>query len=351
MLKPPVVTGLVIVAYVAFLGWDAYVSNPDCRFTFGRYETVEFGQVVGNQGDCYKPGGYLEELGVHTEEHSIVDAFSMTAEAMAIFALAAISSIWAGLGLAKLWQMRSGSYTSSFGRRVSSRKVMAVVWGGAAALGIMVVFIPVAYGEIKGSTSTAPDYTPAPVEQLELELMGRWLSSARSTPDVFVQGNHAFVAAWRNGLRVVDISNPSCPREVGFLDTLGMVGDVFVQGSHAFVGVSNFSPSPAVGLRVVDVSNPISPKEVGSLVTPGSVTDIFVRDNLAFLALGLWGLLVVDVSNPASPKEVGSLDTLRNIPDVFVQGSYAFVAAWENGLRVVDISNPALPVRWASWKR
>ncbi len=64
------------------------------------------------------------------------------------------------------------------------------------------------------------------------------------------------------GLRVVDVSNPAQPREVGFYDTPGWAEGVAVSGAYAYVADGD-------GLRVVDVSNPAQPREVGFYDTPG----------------------------------------------------------------------------------
>jgi hypothetical protein len=37
------------------------------------------------------------------------------------------------------------------------------------------------------------------------------------------------------GLRVIDVSNPSNPREVGFFDTPGYAYGVYVSGNYAYV--------------------------------------------------------------------------------------------------------------------
>jgi hypothetical protein len=37
------------------------------------------------------------------------------------------------------------------------------------------------------------------------------------------------------GLRVIDVSNPSSPREVGFYDTPGWASGVAVSGTYAYV--------------------------------------------------------------------------------------------------------------------
>ncbi|HBY94258.1 MAG TPA: hypothetical protein DEP84_09895, partial [Chloroflexi bacterium] len=170
---------------------------------------------------------------------------------------------------------------------------------------------------------------------------------------VAVAGNYAYVVHYvyetnmirDSGLRVVDVSNPASPREVGIVDTPGQSHDVAVAGSYAYVADGES------GLRVVDVSNPTSPREVGAVDTPGYAQGVAVAGNYAYVADGNSGLRVVDVSNPASPREVGAVDTPGTAWGVAVAGSYAYVADWWYGVRVVDISNPANPwevgVYWA----
>ena len=133
---------LVIIAYLSFLGWDAYISNSDCRFSFGSSLVVEFGQVVDIQEECYEPTDYLRDLRVHTDEHSARQAFSMTAEAMAIIALLAMSSIGAGFGVARLVQRRFR--TSIPSAKEFAKRTKALLLASAVSLGIMVVLVPVA---------------------------------------------------------------------------------------------------------------------------------------------------------------------------------------------------------------
>jgi hypothetical protein len=55
---------------------------------------------------------------------------------------------------------------------------------------------------------------------------------------VAVSGTYAYVADNWVGLRVIDVSNPSSPREVGFYDTPGQASGVAVSGvsgSYAYV--------------------------------------------------------------------------------------------------------------------
>ncbi len=48
-------------------------------------------------------------------------------------------------------------------------------------------------------------------------------------------GTYAYVADDTAGLRVVDVSNPAAPFEVGFYDTPGSAQGVAVAGAYAYV--------------------------------------------------------------------------------------------------------------------
>jgi len=100
------------------------------------------------------------------------------------------------------------------------------------------------------------------------------------------------------------------------------------------------------GLRVVDVSDPASPTEVGFCVTPSSAFGIAVAGNYAFVAAGVAGLRIIDVTNPTAPVEVGFYDTPDYAEGVALSGAdYAFVADGYAGLHVINVTNSAAPQR------
>ena len=166
--------------------------------------------------------------------------------------------------------------------------------------------------------------------------------------DVAVSDGYAYVAGGKNiGLRVVDVSNPTDPKEVGIYETkYGYVFEVAVSGSYAYVGGRH------IGLRVVDVSNPTDPKEVGRCDETSYYVndDVAVSESYAYVAKSSGvhrsGLYVVDVSNPTDPKEVGVCEietSSYRFKNVVVSGSYAYVGGQRTGLHVVDVSNPTDP--------
>jgi hypothetical protein len=149
-------------------------------------------------------------------------------------------------------------------------------------------------------------------------------------------GDLAYVAArdYPPGLRVIDVSNPALPVELGALDTPGGAAthDVEVVGDLAYVAAGY------AGLRVIDVSDPTGPVGLGAIWAV-EARDVEVVGDLAYVADGGYGvykLRVIDVSEPAFPVELGALRTPRTPYDVEVVGGLAYVADGESGLRIID---------------
>jgi len=155
--------------------------------------------------------------------------------------------------------------------------------------------------------------------------------------DVAVTENTAYVAAGQAGLRVVDISNPTNPTEVGDCDLFGTARDVTVGGGYAYVAVGES------GLCVVDISQPSTPKMVGQYDSFGLVHGVAVVGQYVYAA-GPRGLLVIDVSDPAIPMEISFFEISGTGWDVAIVGNYAYLAGEFSGLHVIDISTPAEPV-------
>jgi subtilase family serine protease/flagellar hook assembly protein FlgD len=172
-------------------------------------------------------------------------------------------------------------------------------------------------------------------------------------------GNYAYVVALEEfsgggydiKLRIVDVSDPTRPREVGqYAPTGKKVYAVIVGNNYAYVGVSGSGSS---ALHVLNISNPANPQFVREIT---NVDDLegdggTVAGNRLYLVHGIKGISIWDISQPDNPQRLGSLDTPGVARSVAVSGNYAFVSEgrWfdpgaEKGyLRVVDVSNPANP--------
>ncbi|MBN1888095.1 MAG: carboxypeptidase regulatory-like domain-containing protein [Thermoflexales bacterium] len=164
--------------------------------------------------------------------------------------------------------------------------------------------------------------------------MGFYSLPGHEARAVVVSDTVAYVAGGQSGLRLIDVTDAYDPAELGFYDTPGYAQGVAVSGTHAYVADGD------AGLRVLDVSDPASPTELGSHATPGLAQGVAVSGTYAYVADGGSGLRVLDVSNPISPTEVGACDTPGSARGVALAGDYAYVADGAGGLRVVDVSNP-----------
>ena len=156
--------------------------------------------------------------------------------------------------------------------------------------------------------------------------------------EIAISGSYAFVAAGERGLRVIDVSDPTKPREVGHYDELRSASAVCVDGSHAFVG------DAAGGVWALDVSDTSQLRRVAFLDTP-RVLETDCSHPYAYVAT-TDGLLVIDIAAPTLPSIVASADihvdsAYIHTDAVFLSGSYAYLAS--AGLQVLDITNPMQP--------
>lgn len=194
------------------------------------------------------------------------------------------------------------------------------------------------------SVAVTPAYRPKD-QEANLERVGEYIQRGILARGVYVANDHAYVADWDSGLWVIDVSDPAAPTAVGFYDISGegKVADVFVAGNHAYVAAGR-------GMHIIDVSNPARPVRVGFYATArGASSSVYVINNLAYLAAVQ--LHVVDISDPTSPAAVSVVDIPTFSPrGVFVEGSYAYVATAYAGLRIIDVSNPAAPVEVSAYE-
>ena len=154
---------------------------------------------------------------------------------------------------------------------------------------------------------------------------------------------------WTGILRIIDVSNPAFPVELGALVVPGFAGDVEVVGDLAYVaGFTLDDLGFSRGwLRIIDVSDPALPVELCAFDTLGEAADVEVVGDLAYVADGS-GLRVIDVSNPALPVEIGALDTPGSASDVELVGDLAYVTDEFSGLHVIDVSDPTFPVEFGN---
>ncbi|HLP48159.1 MAG TPA: hypothetical protein VK469_19605, partial [Candidatus Kapabacteria bacterium] len=202
-----------------------------------------------------------------------------------------------------------------------------------------------------------------------LELLWTW--NEERVESLFVEGNKAYIGSNKRFL-ILEISDRFAPRKLSEMPLTSHVPSIYVSGKYAYVVDTNSfwsEPEPDTGLRIIDISNPHNPRQVGfySNYSPDNTTDepvfysIFVSGKLAYLGsirnslASCWGNLeILDIANPASPKLKGSLSS-KGINDIYVSGNYAYCSFVDQGgvwswgsLMLIDISNPETPLEKSS---
>ncbi len=208
---------------------------------------------------------------------------------------------------------------------------------------------------------------------------------------IYISGNYAYVSSAFRGVKILDISNPTNPVQVGLInnDSGAEAVQLYVQGHYLYIAQKHY------GVAVYDVSDPTNPQFWAACDSPtdsgpcGWPRAITAAGDYAYVADGGYGLVVLDVtqpiskivglafyehgnypqsvalagkyallgggnpgglriydvSNPAAPALVSEMggDIVGSVYNIAVQGNYAYLTAKGFGLEVVDISNPASP--------
>jgi len=148
------------------------------------------------------------------------------------------------------------------------------------------------------------------------------------TWDLCISGFRVYVADYQ-GLKILDISNPSSPQMIGVYYTTYGFRSIAVQDNIAYASYQ--------GLKVLDVQNPTSPVLIGQLGSIG-LYDMSVNGNTLF-GMSDYGLYSVDISDPMNPVSL-SYSFLLGSLTLTVNGNYAYISHWQRGVNIVDVSNP-----------
>ncbi|MBI5952267.1 MAG: hypothetical protein HY865_11465 [Chloroflexi bacterium] len=173
--------------------------------------------------------------------------------------------------------------------------------------------------------------------------------------DIYVEDHYAYAAVGKRGIRIIDVSNPAAPFEVGAYSTPVPVYKVIVSKGYAYLPLSacngggSVQPEKCAGaLQIVDVSNPTAPVQVGCHETPGLPISVAVDGNYAYISntghdRGSANLLTMDISDPTMASEINIYDT-THVGKLAVADNYTYVATGYDGkFQVLDVSNRMSP--------
>lgn len=171
--------------------------------------------------------------------------------------------------------------------------------------------------------------SPTPVGSYSTGSGYEWIYDVKVSPD----GNYAYLAVGGYGLRVMDVSSPGSPYEVGSLE-LGGGAIIEIYGSYLFLACDGDVSNRRI--VVIDISNPASPTELSSF--GGDTYAMALSYPYLYYCHG-WELYVVDVSNPLSVTDIASYfgGEFETGSDIALSGNYIYVAWTGQGLVILEL--------------
>jgi hypothetical protein len=172
--------------------------------------------------------------------------------------------------------------------------------------------------------------------------------------DVAVSGDYIYTGS--NGFRVIDVSDPTYPIQVGYSEIEG--GCVAAAGLYVvYCPKSMGAPNP---VNIMNVEDPTNPFREGFYTCPAMTYNLAMQESLAFVACWWDGMRIINFQEPSSPYQTGHVLGWFNgaipgeeycyVQAVDVQGNYAYIIDYGPfqdqdtfGLYIIDISNPVTP--------
>jgi hypothetical protein len=228
----------------------------------------------------------------------------------------------------------------------------------------------VVFGESEaGGGGTGTGKPTGPLTEVGYYSIGGFATGMR------VHGDKLYIAGWGQGLQIVDISVPESPRLVSVFRPSDITRtdnsrdvDIYEEpanssGRGRLYAVIAYG---SAGMRIIDVTNPAKPVQVGSL----GATEVFAnRVRVVGSHAYFWdsGQAVVDISNPARPGPVvkwlpaGLLSNRLGIFDAAFSGDSVYIGCNERGLAIQSLADILAPKQpgsakerpddWKNWIR
>ncbi|MDP8205443.1 MAG: T9SS type A sorting domain-containing protein [Candidatus Electryonea clarkiae] len=156
----------------------------------------------------------------------------------------------------------------------------------------------------------------------------------------------AYVASGITGLRVLDLTDPVEPVEIGCLETDGQAIDLEIVGDYVYLADGR------AGFKIIDISSPEEPQLESSFTEIDTrnrkvIENVKVSDNIAFLEYtydddGWDTMLVIDVTDPAEPELISYIVDFLHIRCYEAVDSFLYIISGSY-LNILDVSDPEDP--------
>jgi hypothetical protein len=184
------------------------------------------------------------------------------------------------------------------------------------------------------------------------EIIDRQVYEGDIANAVETRGNLAYAAYGQHGLAIYQIRG-STLQPYAELPTPGWSHRIRLYRNMAILADWNY------GLRIVDISDPATPREIGVLETPATAITVDLQERnghlLAAVAEGHAGVAIAEIDPSGHPSLISRIGLGLNPGDaphpetggwihgVAWSGRYIFAANWKRGLAVIDAEDVRAP--------
>ena len=166
-----------------------------------------------------------------------------------------------------------------------------------------------------------------------LPISGGSVGFADEAMDVRVIDGLAYIAAWGDGLQIVDVSSPMTPvligSHAGHAQGIQIADGIVYMASHHY------------GIILYDATDPENPVELGTQMTSGFGMGIDLRDSVAYMA-DFANFTTFSINNTSQPYILASVTSGATAFDIELEWPYAYLAVGDSGLSVYDV-NSSIP--------
>lgn len=150
--------------------------------------------------------------------------------------------------------------------------------------------------------------------------------------DIKIDGKHGYIVAGREGVVILDLSNPAFPKKIGVIESMDYTYSLDKQGLKLFISDGK------AGVRIFDISDMNNLAQHSFISTKYSSLDIEVDGQYIYVAEGEGGLRIIDISQLDFPTEIARFDNEINVRSLDIADGNAYLADNE-GIMILDITN------------
>lgn len=152
--------------------------------------------------------------------------------------------------------------------------------------------------------------------------------------------NQIYAAAFKHGMRQIEIGNRFFPRESSYFNNYGRDLDITLRGNYAIVRDEH-------EIKTIDIADIDNPQLISRLELRWEYSDLLISGNRGYVVQhDDTALRVVNLADPSELSLLGTyVDNDYSVHEgVAVYGNYAYIVQ-TNGLNIIDVTNPASMTR------